>query len=151
MSAPQFYRLIYASRPVGRLTPEQILAILETARRHNQEEGVTGLLYFNQRTFLQALEGPREAVNRTFQRIGKDARHLDVTLLFYAAIQSRAFSDWAMVYLTESEASEAAIRRLDPDGKPVELLNLNEWDAAGIVDVLKPFATGEASTSVPGH
>lgn len=151
MSSSQCYRLIYASRPVSSPSPDQIATILETARRKNNEEGVTGLLYFNQRTFLQALEGTREAVNRTFQRIGKDVRHTDVTLLFYAAIQSRAFSDWAMVYLTESEASQAAIRRFDAEGNPVELLQLTEWDAAGVIDVLKPFATGEASTSFPGR
>ena len=149
MSSPQCYRLIYASRSAVTTSPEGIAAILETARRKNREEGVTGLLYFDHRTFLQALEGTREAVNRTFQRIGPDPRHADVTLLFYAAIQHRAFSDWAMVYLAETEATQAALRRFDTKGGGLDLAALSEWDAAGVIDVLKPFATGEASTSLP--
>ena len=149
MASIQRFRLISASRPAGSPDPDEILSILETARRKNKTGDVTGLLYFNRRTFLQAIEGTREAVNQLFQCISRDPRHTDVTLLFYAAIQSRAFSDWAMAYLVENAATEAALRRFDSSGEPLDLCQLSEWDAAGVIDVLKPFATGEASTSVP--
>lgn len=149
MTSVQRYRLIYASRPAGSPDSSTIEAIVETARRKNQEEDVTGLLYVSPGAYLHALEGSREAVNRAFQRIGRDPRHTDVTLLFYAAIQSRAFSDWALAFLAENPATEAALRRFHPKGQTPDLRQLSEWDAAGVIDVLKPFATGEASTSVP--
>jgi hypothetical protein len=96
------YRLIYCSRNVlgQRMPPvgmeQEIRAILGTARRCNKEVNVTGALLFTASGFAQVLEGPREVVERTFERISADPRHVDVTMLCFTPIERRSFPDWSM-------------------------------------------------------
>jgi hypothetical protein len=45
---------------------------------------------------MQVLEGGREEVNRLYWRVVHDTRHTDVTLLEYAEIAERSFTNWRM-------------------------------------------------------
>lgn len=93
-------QLIYYSKNTldaddrGQLT--NLREILETARRKNGENGVTGYLIFDKAYFLQILEGEKDAVEETYRRIAGDRRHADVTLVDQRAIVQRNFSDWNM-------------------------------------------------------
>lgn len=89
-------RLLYASRSADKLTPEVIDGILVTSRKENPTLGITGLLCYSGDTFIQVLEGGREAVNRLYNGICRDARHRDVTLLKYEEITERRFAGWTM-------------------------------------------------------
>ncbi|HMN57130.1 MAG TPA: BLUF domain-containing protein, partial [Ottowia sp.] len=73
-------RLLYASRAVDQ-APSAIQAILDSARRHNADSGVTGLLVYGGGVFMQAIEGGRQAVSDLYGTISRDARHKDVALL----------------------------------------------------------------------
>jgi phosphatidylserine/phosphatidylglycerophosphate/cardiolipin synthase-like enzyme len=66
------------------------------ARVKNLELGVTGVLLFNGRNFVQFLEGPEDAVEALFAKIKQDERHFSVTVIERKTIQARSFSDWAM-------------------------------------------------------
>ena len=96
------YRLIYCSRNVilqplsDAAREEAIGAILTTARRVNKANNVTGALLFTGSGFAQVLEGPREVVERTFDRISADPRHADVTVLSFTPTGRRCFPDWSM-------------------------------------------------------
>lgn len=89
-------RLTYASRAVDALTPPQVDAILSVSRTNNAKAGVTGALMYGAREFLQCLEGAREAVNATYARILRDARHADVVILDCREIDRRWFPGWGM-------------------------------------------------------
>jgi hypothetical protein len=89
-------RLMYASRAVPAVDAEELHALLRQCRTNNPKHGVTGVLCFADRIFLQVLEGSRSAVNRLYQRIANDARHQEVELLSYQEIDERRFSGWAM-------------------------------------------------------
>jgi hypothetical protein len=89
-------RLLYASRPVKALTPEDIESILHQSRAHNPELGITGILCWSGSTFLQVLEGGRDAVNRIYNTIVADPRHKDVALLQYEEVTERCFGHWTM-------------------------------------------------------
>jgi len=94
------YRLIYCSRNVIlQATPDAVLedeirAILATARRRNKADNVTGALLFTASGFAQVLEGMRDVVERTFDRINADPRHADVTVLSFTPTERRSFPDW---------------------------------------------------------
>jgi hypothetical protein len=96
------YRLIYCSRNVmrhgaaGEGTEEKLQAILRTSRRCNKADNVTGALLFTTSGFAQVLEGPREVVERTFERISADPRHAEVTVLSFTPTARRSFPDWSM-------------------------------------------------------
>jgi hypothetical protein len=89
-------RLMYASRAVPAVDAEELHALLRQCRTHNPKHGITGVLCFADRIFLQALEGSRSAINRLYGRIVHDARHQDVELLSYEEIDERRFAGWAM-------------------------------------------------------
>lgn len=44
------------------------------------------------------LEGPREKVSDTFDRIRQDDRHVEVTLRYFGESPSRMFPKWAMLH-----------------------------------------------------
>ena len=91
-------RLLYISTARSPLTPAELERVLRVSRRNNRAVDVTGLLIVGGRRFLQALEGPVEAVLATFERIRADPRHFAVVILSRSAIEQRQFGGWAMGY-----------------------------------------------------
>ncbi len=91
-------RLMYASRAVAALDPEELQVILRQSRTNNPPLGVTGVLCVcgAGNVLLQVLEGGRNAVSRLFQRIAADRRHQAVELLAFDEIAERRFAGWAM-------------------------------------------------------
>ncbi len=66
-------RLIYISTARSELSTVELEGILRISRRNNAAVGVTGLLIVGGRRFLQALEGPADAVVQTYDRIKAEA------------------------------------------------------------------------------
>lgn len=91
-------RLIYLSSAVRLATGEELRHILDTARRNNGREGVTGLLMYHDGTFLQILEGEDDAVDRTFGRIASNDMHRGLQTLPPAQVHERLFADWSMAF-----------------------------------------------------
>ncbi|MDP3133202.1 MAG: BLUF domain-containing protein, partial [Burkholderiaceae bacterium] len=89
-------RLLYVSRAVDKNDKAAIDAILASARSHNPENGITGVLCYGGGIFLQAIEGGRGAVNELYSHIIRDARHTEVQLLHYEEITERRFGGWTM-------------------------------------------------------
>ena len=89
-------RLLYVSRASDTLTPAMIDSIVNQSRKNNPDAGITGLLCHSGNVFMQVLEGGRAAVNATYARILRDARHNDVQLLLYEEITERRFAGWTM-------------------------------------------------------
>ena len=78
--------------------PVDLDEILRVSRRNNAVCGVTGLLMFNGKRFLQVLEGPGEAITATYARISADQRHRAPVMLARKVLAQREFGDWAMGY-----------------------------------------------------
>ena len=108
-------RLVYYSRnrlPERDMDAGVIEAILAASRANNSKVGVTGALMFNSGCFAQVLEGPREAVEETFERIQQDERHGDVSLLAFGPVEGRAYETWSMGFVGGSEAGRARFAAL---------------------------------------
>lgn len=88
--------LLYMSRAVHEWTEESLVALSEDCQRRNTESGLTGLLLHGNGHFLQLLEGRRQPLLLTYDRIRRDDRHTNVTLLLDGAISQRTFPAWAM-------------------------------------------------------
>ncbi len=121
------YQLVYCSRNTiseqGDNLAEAVSAILATARHNNRQAGVTGALLFTRSWFAQVLEGPRDAVEATFERIQSDMRHGDVTVLSFLAAEQRSFPNWSMAFAGEpTEAATQALDHLVPRSSGVETL-----------------------------
>ncbi|MFK7990970.1 MAG: BLUF domain-containing protein [Sandaracinaceae bacterium] len=99
-------RLIYASRSNSDITIDSVRAIAEEARHNNEAKFLTGMLGFARRSYLQVLEGSRDEVNALYQRISRDPRHTEVSLLSFTEIHERAFGAWSMGFLGRLGKSE---------------------------------------------
>jgi hypothetical protein len=86
----------------------QLSRILSSANRNNKAQGLTGALIFDELWFIQVLEGNREAVWRTFQRICEDERHGNVVLVEMREVAERRFGNWWMGLATRNDQTEAA-------------------------------------------
>ena len=75
---------------------QDLEALLLDARDFNRHNGLTGVLLYSGRNFMQCLEGPPDAVARAYARIRASSRHTDITELMDAPIEQRAFSGWVM-------------------------------------------------------
>jgi hypothetical protein len=97
------YKILYCSKNLiegeDAKREAEITQILQTARRENKEQNVTGALLFNSGYFAQALEGPRLAIEQIFERIQRDPRHGDVTVLSSQTDGHRDFPEWSMAYV----------------------------------------------------
>ena len=102
-------RMLYASRISEAFSSNDIEDILTKARQHNANNCVTGMLCFNQKYFLQCLEGSRRKVNETYHKILNDKRHEQIVLLDYQEIAHREFSEWNMGYMPTASLTRTVI------------------------------------------
>jgi len=108
-------RLVYISASLLADDPNerrQIADILLNSRRNNEESKVTGALLATDHNFSQVLEGERDAVEATYERIARDPRHKDIVLILYESIEVRRFPDWAMACIGPSQSAEEAVARV---------------------------------------
>lgn len=111
-------QLIYASLPFG-YDELSLTGILSAARRNNARDCITGCLVCREDLFLQLLEGPREAVIATYERILRDDRHANIVTLSSGDIESRLFPDWRMRHVpaqswmwTTAEVARGAVEKV---------------------------------------
>jgi len=102
-------RCLYASRVVGPLTQEVMDSVLEQSRRNNPRHGITGLLCVSEDTFIQVLEGGRDAVCELYNKIAADKRHTNVRLLVYEEIDERRFGHWNMGHVNVAKVNASLL------------------------------------------
>lgn len=100
------YSLIYVSIANDAFQEHELLEILRVSRENNPRGGITGILLYKDRKFMQLLEGQENAVCETYARIQRDPRHRDVTVLLQGETDECDFSDWSMGFqnLDEQDA-----------------------------------------------
>jgi hypothetical protein len=110
-------RLIYASQPFG-FDDSMLNGILADARLNNRRHDITGALICRADLYLQLIEGPRDAIQSTFERIARDNRHNDVTRLDFDVVTQRLFPSWSMKHdpvaswmWTVDEVADGALSR----------------------------------------
>jgi hypothetical protein len=91
------FRLVYHSRNAFNLSmrpaSEQFADILAISIVNNRRFKVTGGLIYDRDWFVQALEGDRDAVIGTFERIAIDRRHRDIVVTESRSASMRRFPD----------------------------------------------------------
>ena len=100
-------RLVYASIAENSVDMTEFKKILETAQKNNAARDLTGMLAFNSKIFLQALEGSRELVNDLYAKLMADPRHRNLLVLKYEEVAERHWNDWSMGFASASSANRA--------------------------------------------
>lgn len=92
--------IVYVSTAITLLDNNELLKILNTARKNNVERGVTGVLLYSDGIFVQVLEGEDADVDHIFTLIEKDTRHKNMITLIDEEIDTKGFPDWSMGFAT---------------------------------------------------
>lgn len=90
------HQLLYRSRANIEVSPLILACIGHVADERNARLGITGLLCHRDGMFVQALEGPRAAIDSLMAWIAADLRHGDVEILGRRELAEREFGTWSM-------------------------------------------------------
>ncbi|MBH0238303.1 BLUF domain-containing protein [Methylobrevis albus] len=122
-------------RPIA----SEIKAILAACSRYTLASGITGALVFNERYFVQVMEGERSLLSRTVWSIASDARQKNMVLLSAAPINERLFLGWSVGYAGHSEQADALYLRHAIMGA----LDPSRMTAESVENLVAEFVTGE--------
>lgn len=88
--------LSYFSTASSKFQNSDLSKIMDTAVSTNRGLGVTGLLCYRDRCFVQFLEGDESIVKNLYEKIKKDDRHTGCFVLMEDSIDKRLFAQWDM-------------------------------------------------------
>ncbi|UOG73334.1 BLUF domain-containing protein [Hymenobacter tibetensis] len=92
------YHVFYRSRATFGVTVADVEALVEWSRNYNAQHQLTGLLLYSEEQFVQVIEGEEAAVRALFARIQQDARHRQVVTLSEGPGPQRLFAEWSMAW-----------------------------------------------------
>mgnify|MGYP006156611073 CR=1 FL=1 len=96
-------QLVYRSAAAGPMGHAELARLLEQARARNEAERLTGLLVYDQGRFVQWLEGPTTGVERIWDSIRRDSRHVEIERLHTPWHPERLFPEWRMQFGTRAD------------------------------------------------
>jgi hypothetical protein len=151
---PLLYNLVYCSRATSLMDDTEVTRILDSARRRNPAQGITGLLVFGSGIFFQWLEGPRDNVTQLMDLLKADPRHDSIVeLTADEEVRERLFPDWDMEFVAAEDIRDVLLDALDetPDGKSAEALRsmLEELDSGPIEQSRRSLIGGFLAFVVP--
>ncbi len=108
------YQIIYASIETRPMSEPELITLLKFAREKNTRLAVTGMLLHCDKSFIQALEGPKDTIMDLFRVIKEDPRHHRMVVLFEGPIRKRNFSQWSMGFKRPSADDISSIEGYTP-------------------------------------
>jgi CRISPR/Cas system-associated protein endoribonuclease Cas2 len=115
-----------------------------TAMKVNRLNGISGFLIFTASNFVQVLEGARDAVEETYERIKRDPRHCDITLVGIEPKQFRSFSNWLMGAMNNDVDIQEAMLSAGL-GNSTDLTRLNAKQIVAVCSALAEKAERKAA------
>ena len=93
--------IVYVSEALVDFDANSLEDLATKAAKSNKALGVTGYLYYENKLFLQYIEGEQKTVQQLMDRIAKDPRHRVINHLTADDIPARYFPSWHMRHLTK--------------------------------------------------
>ena len=115
------YELSYRSTEKPGITSSDIENIIETSRKNNKKNDITGCLINFEGMFFQIIEGPKSAVLNLYKILKQDSRHFEVTELWKGVKLNRQFKDWNLAAISESGKFQTS---MDGDAKHLDIEKL---------------------------
>jgi hypothetical protein len=100
------HQVVYSSAAVQAFTEAELVDLLAKARINNERLGITGLLLYDDGSFLQVLEGDDRVIEALYEKIGRDKRHHRVVALLRREVPERHFAKWQMGFVAMNASSK---------------------------------------------
>lgn len=135
--------LVYRSRATAPPTDVDLFYLLAQARQLNAASGLTGLLLYDRGWYFQWIEGPQEALGRTWNRIRRDPRHESPQVVTDQAIPVRLFDRWSMRFAHRDRQHEGIVDGFTiADTVMLDDLHLNPHKVPNIMAAFSRLASG---------
>lgn len=95
----KIFHLVYLSHAKEGISYSDIQNILNSSKKYNEKNEISGVLIFREGYFLQLLEGEQDHVLETIGRIIQDRRHHHFQVIIEATSNQRIFNSWTMNFL----------------------------------------------------
>lgn len=92
----QLVAIAYVSTAYKLLEEAELEQLLLSAREHNKQVGITGVLLYHDGSFFQYFEGPEEEMAAIYTRIRRSRRHDGLIELLHRRVEARQFEHWDM-------------------------------------------------------
>jgi hypothetical protein len=153
---PDLYAIVYVSTAAKAVTMAELMHLLEGARRRNAEEGVTGLLLYSDRRFMQYLEGPAAALYRVYDTVKHHPLHYGLIDLIRQPLQEREFADWAMAFhlvdaFGQASPVEQDARLADRLAERLRISSRPPSPACGLLSEFWVRGRGSIATALGNH
>jgi hypothetical protein len=102
----QLIELSYVSQATSDMGILGLMNLLEDAVHKNKRNGITGVLFYDNRTFGQIIEGYPQHVDLIWKAINADSRHSEVQVLDISTLPKRRFSNWSMKFYGSDQISQ---------------------------------------------
>ena len=112
------YHIIYFSKAARQMNEDDLVQLLKESKDWNDPHQLTGMLVYlqggllskNEGRFMQVIEGAKNEIDYIFEKIKKDSRHQQVTVLHYEPINERDFETWLMGFETVNAKPNEKVR-----------------------------------------
>ena len=112
------YHIIYFSKAVRQMNEDDLVQLLKESKDWNDPHQLTGMLVYlqggllskNEGRFMQIIERDKNEIDYIFEKIKKDSRHQQVTVLHYEPINERDFENWLMGFETVNAKPNEKVR-----------------------------------------
>ena len=131
-----FKSLIYVSRAEEHVDYEEILNILTHAWKYNHNSYISGMLVYDNKHFMQIIQGPIATIDKLYARISNDARHTDIKLIGEELLHDRNCSGWGIGFYDKQEVADVFYDALHI-GHGEDLYNVDYSDAKSLLLSLK--------------
>ncbi|MDB5647277.1 BLUF domain-containing protein [Methylobacterium sp.] len=120
---------------------EMVRDILASCSRYDRASGFTGALIFNEKFFLQGMEGETAALSEQLWTLAADSRHNAMVLVSARVVERREFRGWTVGYAGRSEALDELYLQFGPKAK----LDPTTMSISGAVGLLQAFTQMEGN------
>ena len=94
---------------MNKMDGDDLIDILKKSRENNKKNDISGMLLYDNGSFIQVLEGEDLEVDNTFINIQNDERHNNILVMQNKDIDSRDFADWSMGFENISNIDKTKI------------------------------------------
>ena len=105
-------QITYLSSATRAMSQADLEDILRTARENNARLGITGMLLYGNKTFIQILEGEEGVVHELVKTIKRDPRHTNFQIVKQKPIEQHEYADWSMGFKRVSGEDFEAVKGL---------------------------------------
>ncbi|WP_295650491.1 BLUF domain-containing protein [uncultured Mucilaginibacter sp.] len=128
--------VVYMSTAVRPFTDEELKGLLMQSQNNNKKNNLTGMLLYCEGSFVQLLEGEKQDLEKTYEKIFEDPRHKGIIEIAQGTIDKRNFPKWSMGFNTLSHVDFAQFDAFI-EGASVSLFKYGSHPA---LTILKTFA-----------